>query len=214
MSDTSPPTPGALATILGLLKSGASSVGGAFTGMAQHGLQAQQNFMDGIDPNTGQPAVTPYGRANTLAHFFTGNMGPQSVAGLAAGRIGNALGAGPVLPSVTAAGRPLEYNTLGALSRADKLPDAPYLTFDASKSGGYEGVFPTEDSAQAWVTANSKNGKIYDYGTPRSIEQFNPTGDQSPEFQTQRLQMALTQAQKANDNRIPLSSLTPNAPVQ
>jgi hypothetical protein len=63
---------------------------------AKAGIAAQEAFLNGIDPTTGKPAVSAYDRANTLAHWFTGNMGPQTVAGVAAGRITGALGAGPL----------------------------------------------------------------------------------------------------------------------
>lgn len=121
------PPPGTLATLLGYLKSGASAVGDSFTGMAQHGLQAQQNFLDGIDPNTGQPAVSPYDRANTLAHFFTSNLGPQSAAGVAAGPIEGALGAGATIPRsatqiINDAARADTNGTIGRINESVNMP--------------------------------------------------------------------------------------------
>lgn len=91
--NSGPSPSGLLNVIWEGIKGGLSPQG--FTNMAKIGLQQQSNFLQGNDPNTGQPAVSPYDRMNTLAHFVSGNIGPQAVGGTLA-PAGGVLGAGPI----------------------------------------------------------------------------------------------------------------------
>lgn len=67
-------------------------------------------------------------------------------------------------------------------SNAEKLPDSPYMVFDARKQSGYAGMFPTEQGAQQFI-AGHPEGKYLDYGTPRTIEHLNPSGPDDPEYE-------------------------------
>lgn len=84
-------------------------------------------------------------------------------------------------------GRELSVEQGRVLSRAESLPDGPILVFDARQKAGYEGIFPTEKEAMAYIKGQGEKGKILDYGTPREIEEMNPSGPESIEFIYQQL---------------------------
>lgn len=98
------------------------------------------------------------------------------------------------LPSVTIGGRALnlkqaqkfaEANDARASSRAAQLSDRPFLVFDPKDATGFEGVFPTEPAARAFI--KSRKDKLLDFGTPRELEELNPTGPESNEFLMQEV---------------------------
>jgi hypothetical protein len=103
-------------------------------------------------------------------------------------------------PQIVIGGRTVSPTQFGELSRAEKLPDAPWLVFDPKNQTGYEGVFQTEQQAKDFVEEADKQGKFFDYGTPRQIEEMNPSGEETPEYIWQSLKTQIDKAMKANDN--------------
>lgn len=101
---------------------------------------------------------------------------------------------GETVPQITIGGRALTLNQARALSRAEQRPDHPILVFDARKESGFEGIFPDEKAAQDYIKT-APNGKFLDYGTPRQIEELNPSGPESPEYIMQSIREALERAQ-------------------
>lgn len=105
-------------------------------------------------------------------------------------------------PDVTIGGRELTFEQARELSRAEKLSDDRFLVFDTRTEKGFEGIFPTAKEAETFIKA-SKN-KFLDYGTPREIEEMNPTGEQSEEFMLQRLkEISALPVEKQRDSRAP-----------
>jgi hypothetical protein len=128
------------------------SIDSYFKPFAKAGIAAQEGFINGIDPNTGKPAVSAYDRANTLAHWVVGGIGPQTV-GATAARAAEAvvprlaetaergevtLGAGPTLRPVRA-GEPPAATPAEAAAVPTEGSTAP------SPSGSGETLAPATD---------------------------------------------------------------------
>lgn len=104
-------------------------------------------------------------------------------------------------PSVTIGGRELSFKDVKELSRAEKLPDNPFLVFDSRTEKGFEGIFSTAEEAKAFIK-QSPDGKHFDFGTPRDIEELNPSGDQSIAFIEERFSRIVKAARVANEDTL------------
>jgi hypothetical protein len=84
-------------------------------------------------------------------------------------------------------------------SRASQFSDDSVLVIDARKSSGAEGIFPTKKEAKAFIDSHP-DGRFFDYGTPREIETFNPTGEESDAFIMQSIKDLVRRALATNNN--------------
>lgn len=78
-------------------------------------------------------------------------------------------------------------------SKAEQLPDKPYFVFDTRNDTGYEGIFPSENSALDFIN-NHPDKNYLDYGTPRSIEHMNPSGEENSAYTGQEIKIHLMKA--------------------
>lgn len=102
-----------------------------------------------------------------------------------------------IVPEITIGGRKINFGLARELSRAEKLPDAPFLVFDTRKEVDFEGVFPTAIEAERFISSHPE-GKFFDFGTPREIEELNPSGEETIDFMMQEMERLVMQAGAAN----------------